>query len=448
MNSTLKKFLRIEKIETVLSRIIKEELLLSHQNVIAENDKLRADFFQMVGKLDSLSDEFRILEEKLDRTQQELEKERRRREEAEVENLKNVSFQISSHVSSQVQRNKFSSSQTNVESQHIALQSLGIEHLRFEKLNPGEGLDYLKSIYPDVIFRQSPWERDIDEEFSIERLRFSKVCYAPYYGIQFLRHFTPEDPVDYHCDQEFHRKAWAIFVEDATEVFDNFKNSSLMRGINIVPTGLPKYEHLTGQLSASSRPEKNIKTILWAPHHSFDKNWLGFATFIETHNEILKFLEENKDTFNIIFRPHPLFKTNLVSSGKMTNEQYESVMNRFKELPNFSFSTHSSPHYDFDASDLLLTDGISFLASYLVTHKPIVWLDSNHHMEFTTLGAKVASGSHRLSIENLPSLQTVIRTILVDGKDPLFEEREKLRKILLGKGRPSENILNYIEQNV
>ena len=90
MNSTLKKFLRIEKIETVLSRIIKEELLLSHQNVIAENDKLRADFFQMVGKLDSLSDEFRILEEKLDRTQQEL------------ENLKNVSFQISSHVSSQV----------------------------------------------------------------------------------------------------------------------------------------------------------------------------------------------------------------------------------------------------------------------------------------------------------------------------------------------------------
>lgn len=45
MNSTLKKFLRIEKIETVLSRIIKEELLLSHQNVIAENDKLRADFF-------------------------------------------------------------------------------------------------------------------------------------------------------------------------------------------------------------------------------------------------------------------------------------------------------------------------------------------------------------------------------------------------------------------
>ena len=58
----------------------------------------------MVGKLDSLSDEFRILEEKLDRTQQELEKERRRREEAEVENLKNVSFQISSHVSSQVQR--------------------------------------------------------------------------------------------------------------------------------------------------------------------------------------------------------------------------------------------------------------------------------------------------------------------------------------------------------
>ena len=174
----------------------------------------------------------------------------------------------------------------------------------------------------------------------------------------------------------------------------------------------------------------------------------GFATFIETHNEILKFLEENKDTFNIIFRPHPLFKTNLVSSGKMTNEQYESVMNRFKELPNFSFSTHSSPHYDFDASDLLLTDGISFLASYLVTHKPIVWLDSNHHMEFTTLGAKVASGSYRLSIENLPSLQTVIRTILVDGKDPLFEEREKLRKILLGKGRPSENILNYIEQNV
>ncbi len=73
------------------------------------------------------------------------------------------------------------------------------------------------------------------------------------------------------------------------------------------------------------------------------------------------------------------------------------------------------------------------MASYLVTHKPIVWLDSNHHMEFTTLGAKVASGSYRLSIENLPSLQTVIRTILVDGKDPLFEERKSLERFFSGK---------------
>lgn len=333
------------------------------------------------------------------------------------------------------------------EKQHYGLSKLGIEHLRFEKLKPGEGLKYLKKIRPDVIFRQSPWDNDIDEDYRTHNLAFSRICYTPYYGVQLLKNFNNNDACDFHCDQEFHRSAWAIFVENTSDVEENFRQNSLFKGVNVVRTGLPKYEHLAYNIRESSTQDNTTKNILWAPHHSFSDDWLGFANFIETYPTLLRFLENNKNSFTLTFRPHPLFKKNLIASGKMTEEMYQSVLEGFNCLPNFSISTDSSSLKDFEQSDLLVTDGISFLASYLLTGKPIIWLDSNRHTEFASFGKKVVSASYHLDIKEINRLPQLIMDIGMNEKDPLVEQRELIKNILVGSSAPSKNILDYIEKN-
>ncbi|WP_304423118.1 CDP-glycerol glycerophosphotransferase family protein [Turicimonas muris] len=482
MNRLVKKMLLIEKVKEAFSNLIKRELLPINHCLSEHRNHLTSELTRLDKKMQLLCEEVSKLRETASKLEEEVKtlkklpdniKELEASLGCVAKRIKNsakhkrIAFLIHNiaaidallpvineakrrqhYVFLIAIRNNFKLGGRNEkESQHLALSEMKLEHLQFETLSPGKGLEYLKALRPDVIFRQSPWDADIDDEFSTEYLRFSKICYTPYYGVQLLKHFSPKDAIDYHCDQEFHRNAWAIFVENTQEVIDNFKSVSLMKSTNLVLSGLPKYEYLFNQICGITGKEGATKTILWAPHHSFDTTWLGFGTFMNTYPTILKFLKENRDTTTLVFRPHPLFKKNLISSGNMTEERYDAVLKEFIELENFSLSSEADPHQDFQASDLLITDGISFLASYLLTDKPIIWIDSQRHGDFTAFGEKITLGSYHVGLDEISDLPDLIKSLLVKGEDPLREKREELKRILLGASKPSRNILDYIEEN-
>lgn len=332
------------------------------------------------------------------------------------------------------------------ELQHKGLLKLGIEHLRFGNIDSMLGLEYLKLIAPDVLFRQSPWDADIEEGYRTRNLRFTRLCYTPYYGIQIVDKFEPNQPLDYHCDQDLHREAWAIFIENSQLVIDNFKKNCLFKELNLVKSGLPKYEFLAdGLIKKTSNMEQ--KVILWAPHHSFSENWFGFATFLETHKIIYQIASSNPSRYKVIFRPHPIFKKELIKSGKMSEGELNNILNRFESLPNFEWSVDNDPKFDFQKSDLLLTDGISFLASYMLARKPLIWLESPSHQELTSVGEKLAEATYRLPIAEVNRLPSLLDKILSSSFDPLKNKREDCIKLLLGSGKPSEAILDYIEMN-
>ncbi|WP_370846551.1 hypothetical protein [Parasutterella sp.] len=332
------------------------------------------------------------------------------------------------------------------ELQHKELLKLGIEHLRFGNIDSMLGLEYLKLIAPDVLFRQSPWDADIEEGYRTKNLRFTRLCYTPYYGVQIVDKFEPNQPLDYHCDQDLHREAWAIFVENSPLVVDNFRKNCLFKELNLVKSGLPKYEFLADELITRN---SNIdqKVILWAPHHSFSENWLGFATFLETHKIIYQIASSNPSRYKFIFRPHPIFKKELIKSGKMSEAELNNILNSFESLPNFEWSMGNDPKFDFQRSDLLLTDGISFLASYMLARKPLIWLESPFHQELTSVGEKLAEATYRLPTRELRRLPSLLDKILNSSFDPLKDKREDCIKFLLGSGKPSEAILDYIETN-
>lgn len=339
---------------------------------------------------------------------------------------------------------------------HLGLEALGMKHLRFGSIDSYEGLEVIKHLNPDYIFRQSPWDNDIEKGYSAKNLSFCKVCYTPYFGIQITEDFNVSNTQqDLHVDQEFHRYAFAIFIENSLNSLNRFKENSILSSLNVVQSGLPKYEYIASQLKTYSYPQslkdgsdsylKKNKTVLWTPHHSFDDNWLGFATFLSTYKVILETI--HKLGLNLIFRPHPLFEKNLLNTKRLSIEEYTEFKKNIDKTPGFTFSHIADPVEDFMKSDLLLIDGISMLATYQLMDKPIVWINSQKHAPFTPMGKKMIESVVTINESDIFSLEKVLTEILIEGKDELTIQRQQFASLLLGKQSPSQNILNFLEDN-
>lgn len=333
------------------------------------------------------------------------------------------------------------------EKNHQGLTALGIEHIRFDSIDSNKGLELIKLMNPDYIFRQSPWDYDIEEGYRSNNLRFAKLCYTPYYGIQIIKDFNLSgSSPDLHVDQDFHRAAYAIFVEKNKETLEEFHKHAKLGETNIIPSGLPKYEYISQKLINFKTEKKNSKVILWAPHHSFSSNLLGFGTFIESYKKILKEIELLG--FSLIFRPHPLFEKKLLATNKISLEEYSEFKKTIKGTPNFSFSQIADPIEDFNRSDMLLIDGISMLATYQLTGKPIVWIDSEQHSSFTSIGQLMIESVYRVPVSNMELLGPLLKELLIQNNDPLKNQRGKFASIIVGNGSPSKNIVNFLEKSL
>jgi len=64
------------------------------------------------------------------------------------------------------------------EDTHAALTARGVPHLRSEV--GYDPLALLRILAPDVVFRQSQWDRDVDPRLSTANLAFTRLCLVPY----------------------------------------------------------------------------------------------------------------------------------------------------------------------------------------------------------------------------------------------------------------------------
>lgn len=87
------------------------------------------------------------------------------------------------------------------------------------------------------------------------------------------------------------------------------------------------------------------------------------------------------------------------------------------------------------------------LATYQLTGKPIIWIDSERHAQFTPLGEEMIKSVTRIPSKRIDRLENLIKKILIDGQDDLVQKRANFASLLLGSGRPSKNILDFLEQH-
>lgn len=270
--------------------------------------------------------------------------------------------------------------------------SIGVDHLRFDFEDSMIGLEKLRELAPDYVFLNYPWQRNYQPGYRAEALsEFTKVCQVPYYSFALVNEPGDDGVAPYLYTQRSHQLSSLIFTQDAAVVE---AYSHISRGNSHV--------HLVGSTKIDSLMLRAVKTprerytLVWAPHHSYSPQWLNFGTFASMYNEMLEFAKAHQD-IDIIMDPHPFFFGTLVDRNVIAEVDLKNWLQAFNALPNTTIQTFDDFASLFLSSDLLLTDGISFIGEYpVITGKPGVYLENTGHWQFSPIGEIAVEANWRI----------------------------------------------------
>jgi hypothetical protein len=307
-------------------------------------------------------------------------------------------------------------------------ENLGIEHLRLDYENSYEGLAQLKRLAPDYLFLNYPWQKNYQPAYKIENLiSFTRVCYVPYFSLPLVNEPGIEGVAPHLFRQSTHRLAHLVFLQDRS-VKDAFTHTE-RGGHHTYFTGTPKVDALLEKMKTETPywPLGNIAgrfKVLWAPHHSFGSAWLNFGVFDSMRNEMLEFARLHPE-IDFVLRPHPYMFGSLVGQGYMTETELVAWRSEWDALPNTATDETSSYAALMLATDLLFTDGISFIAEYpLVTKRPAVYWEKPGHWAFNPLGEIAANSTIRVS--DFAALAETIQKAREWGLPPRHQEIDEL----------------------
>ena len=307
---------------------------------------------------------------------------------------------------------------------HRHLAERNIPHLRWNAMTAAPDDNLVRYMAPDIIFRQTPYEAGTPEPLRTSSLGFARLCYVPY-------NLYVADVPDSSVNYEFLLACWRIFAINASNKRYFARHSKVGDG-RVVVTGLPKLDLIREtSLAGGTWPIASARSrlrILWAPHHSVDPQWLGFATFPQVHQDILAWARQD-DGVEIVLRPHHLTFSTLVGTGIMTAAALDEFLAGWNALPNTAIDREPGCAATFGASDLLLTDGVSFLAEYVPTGKPLLFLDSGRHAGLTELGAAARAVAY--AMPDIAAARQFVERFRADGLDPNAEARAALMAELM-----------------
>jgi hypothetical protein len=279
--------------------------------------------------------------------------------------------------------------------------SLGIDHV----IGSADASE-LREWAPDYVFINYPWQRNYQPAYRADNLvKFTRIAYVPYYSLPLVNEpgtgdhgVAGLDVAGHLYTQRSHQLASLVFTQDRF-VRDAYKHTS--RGAShVFFTGSPKVDALIEAAAKASKRDHAVEErtrVLWAPHHSYSAHWLNFGTFAQMYLEMLDWVTAHPE-IDVVLRPHPFMFGTLVDREVISDSDLDAWLAAWDALPNTTIDNASGPAELFVNCEVLLTDGISFLAEYpLVTGKPSVFLENQGHWDFSELGELAAQASVRLS---------------------------------------------------
>lgn len=184
----------------------------------------------------------------------------------------------------------------------------------------------------------------------------------------------------------------------------------------------------------------NHKFVIYAPHHSFDKGGLNYATFLWSGKYILEWAQKHSE-IDWLFKPHPRFKTALLVNKIMTIEEIDRYYSAWDKIGK----VYDDGNYFefFKNSKCLISDCSSFLTEYLPTEQPVIHMRNKNAIPYSVLNNKIIKAYY--SVWNIKELEKTLENILIENNDPRKIARQKLiEKLNLKNINASDNILDFL----
>jgi glycosyltransferase involved in cell wall biosynthesis/CDP-glycerol glycerophosphotransferase (TagB/SpsB family) len=295
----------------------------------------------------------------------------------------------------------------------------------------------------DVIFYEMPWGM---KDYPRRMLGRALNVYMHYGFMMMANH-----EMHYNI-ATFHSYLWAYYTqtEDHRRLHLEHDPSAHDR---LVVTGYPKLDvYLTEESpseevwEAAGGVDGERPRVIYAPHHSLGRDNLGMSTFAWMHEPMLDLLLGEPDV-QWAYKPHPSLRFSVEKNDLMSSEDYAAYEALWQRAGNATV-VDTGNYFDlFRTSDALVTDCGSFLAEYLPTGKPIIWLVSEATVGLNPVGEKFAEGFY--AVRSRAEFEDVFDDVVRRGNDPLRERRQELANSLFpARGTASHAVLDHLRREL
>ncbi|WP_282776941.1 CDP-glycerol glycerophosphotransferase family protein [Phaeodactylibacter xiamenensis] len=315
--------------------------------------------------------------------------------------------------------------------------------------DPSKGwLDY-KSIYkPDIVCFTTPYN------YTISCYQFTwfydvLTIYVPYA-------FVVIHKLELHYKMFFYNVLWKYFVESGIHK-SYAKQFALLNTRHVIVSGYPGLDLLLQKQRLDNEIWKNprngrIRRVIWAPHHTIAGEGAGldYSTFLSYYEVFIDLVEHYKGDLQIAFKPHPLLKAKLYKNKEWGKTRADEYYNFWRNHPNGQLE--EGDYIDlFHTSDALIHDSASFMAEYMVTKKPILFLvaDKNLPSRFNSFGKELFQRHYRS--ETTEEVSRFIEGVVFEKNDSMYNIRaEFVEKHLTppNKQTAAKNMLDHIQKQL
>ena len=326
---------------------------------------------------------------------------------------------------------------------HRFLTDRNVPHLRLRNGGTASASELLFALDPDVVFRQSQWDADVDAAFSAKRLAWTRLALIPYETMNPTRN-VPWDvpPVNSALDQHSHRAAWLVFCANE-HVLEIARSETITGGRQYRVVGHPKADALR---RAEPRwpltvTDPRRRRIMWSAHHSILNGWNDFGMFPQVKDEMLRWATEDCET-EFVFTHHPYLRGTIRRpGGPMRSEEFDAWLDEWNALPNTDY--WSGPYAQLmAATDLLITDGPSMITEAQVLTVPTIFLERADHIPFNRVGERIVAGVHR--VQDVAAAR--MKALELREGDPLAEAQRLNVTLLFGTDGAAQRIVDTIRR--
>ncbi|MDD3151017.1 MAG: hypothetical protein PHV68_09330, partial [Candidatus Gastranaerophilales bacterium] len=297
----------------------------------------------------------------------------------------------------------------------------------------------LKKFKPDIVFYQQPWSiANVHMPDYVSK--FAITCYIPYACML----LASDETYEKSFVNIFLKKIWRIFAESD---FHQEYYSNLSMPQSVIKTGYPKLDIFLPNTILNSEKiwkHQDKKRIIWAPHYSMDVD-IKFGNFHKYYKDFYEFAKSSKD-IEFILKPHPRLKHQIVENGLMSQEEMTNYFENWDKLENAQIYENGNYFGIFKTSDAMILDCGSFNAEYMVTGKPLLFIENKDRTSFNEFGEKIFEGIYKTS--DFEGVLEFINKVVLKGEDTLIAKRQEIIKkvVNLSEQSASSKIIEYLNE--